>query len=46
MQRWRIYVDGMFCQYIRTDSDKGAQYVLNRAKKVWPGRKIEVVATI
>ena len=46
MQKWNIYVDGKFAHPVRTDRGKGAQYVLNKAKKVWPGCHIEVVAVL
>jgi len=46
MQTWKIYVNGQHVTSIRTDVDKGAQYVLNKAKNVWPGARIEVVAVL
>ena len=46
MQKWLIYVGGRFQRVVRTERGKGAQYVLNKAKIVWPDGKIEVVAVL
>lgn len=45
-QKWEVWVDGRKAFPISTDKNLGAQAVLNKAKRVWPGKKIEVVATI